>query len=105
MLSGSRFDPVWSAAVSCFNCWLRRYLSRDASLAGLVGDAAVGSERPLPSAALRGADGAAASRLAEAIESMAGRIGASHLLTHIEQTALLSAEQVGRYNRLRGYEK
>jgi hypothetical protein len=50
-------------------------------------------------------DGAAASRLAEAIGSLGGRIRASHLLTHIEQTALLSAEQVGRYNRLRRYEK
>ena len=50
-------------------------------------------------------DGAEASRLAEAIGSMGGRIRASHLRTHIEQTALLSAAQVQRYNRLRGYEK
>jgi hypothetical protein len=50
-------------------------------------------------------DGAEASRLAEAIGFMGGRIRASHLRTHIEQTALLSAAQVERYNRLRGYEK
>lgn len=50
-------------------------------------------------------DGAEASRLAEAIGFLAGRIRASHLRTHIEQKALLSAEQVERYNRLRGYEK
>lgn len=49
--------------------------------------------------------GAEASRLAEAIGFLAGRIRASHLRTHIEQTALLTAEQVERYNRLRGYEK
>lgn len=51
------------------------------------------------------ADGAEASRLAEAIGFMAGRIRASHLRTHIEQTALLRAEQIDRYNRLRGYER
>jgi hypothetical protein len=50
-------------------------------------------------------DGAEVSRLAEAIGSMGGRIRASHLRTHIEQTALLSAAQVERYDRLRGYEK
>lgn len=50
------------------------------------------------------ADGGEASRLAEAIGSIAGRIRALHLRTHIEQASLLSAEQVERYSRLRGYE-
>lgn len=45
------------------------------------------------------------SRLAEAIGSLGGRIRASHLRTHIEQTALLSAAQVEHYDRLRGYGK
>ncbi len=43
------------------------------------------------------------SRLAESIGTLAGRIRASHLRTHIHQTARLSPEQVERYHQLRGY--
>jgi hypothetical protein len=42
-------------------------------------------------------------RLAEAIGVRAGRIRSSHLRTHVAQTALLTAEQVRRYQVLRGY--
>ena len=50
-------------------------------------------------------DRADASRLAEAIGTLAGRIRASHLRTHIEQTALLTRAQVDLYDQLRGYRK
>ena len=50
-------------------------------------------------------DAAKASSLVEAIALLAGRIRASHLRTHIEQTALLTPEQVKLYDRLRGYRK
>lgn len=41
--------------------------------------------------------------LTEEIGMLQARIRASHLRTHLAQTALLSREQVARYNELRGY--
>jgi hypothetical protein len=46
---------------------------------------------------------AEASRLSVAIGTLAGRIRSSHLQTHIEQTALLTRDQVRLYQVLRGY--
>lgn len=47
-------------------------------------------------------DAVEVSRIAEAIGAVAGRIRASHLRTHIEQTALLRPGQVDLYVILRG---
>ena len=49
------------------------------------------------------ADAGKVSRLAESIGTLAGRIRASHLRTHIEQTGLLAPAQIQRYDELRGY--
>lgn len=43
------------------------------------------------------------STLTAKIAALQGRIRAEHLQTHLEQTALLSAEQIARYQVLRGY--
>ena len=40
-----------------------------------------------------------------AIGNIQGRLRAVHLLAHLETRAILSAEQVAQYNRLRGYDK
>jgi hypothetical protein len=37
------------------------------------------------------------------IAFLQGKIGAEHLQTHLEQKALLTDEQVGKYKVLRGY--
>ena len=45
------------------------------------------------------------SRLAQQIGALQGRIRASHLRAHVEQTALLSAQQIEQYQQLRGYRR
>ena len=72
-----------------------------------LGHRLVALERELDRLFARGApvDGAEVTRLAQEIGLVAGRIRAGHLRTHIEQTALLTSEQVERYNRLRGYSR
>ena len=72
-----------------------------------LGQRLVALERELDRLFARGApvDGAEVTRLAQEIGLVAGRIRAGHLRTHIEQTHLLTSEQVERYNRLRGYSK
>lgn len=45
-------------------------------------------------------------RLTDSLKKVAGlqaQVRAAHLKAHIEQTRILSAEQVAQYNRLRGY--
>ena len=51
----------------------------------------------------RHATPAAVTELTQAIGQLQARIRASHLVTHIEQTRLLRADQVAAYDRLRGY--
>lgn len=41
--------------------------------------------------------------MTEKIGNLQARIRASHLITHLEQTKTLSLDQVGAYDRLRGY--
>jgi Spy/CpxP family protein refolding chaperone len=53
----------------------------------------------------RTGDGTPVARLAEAIGTLAGRIRASHLQTHVHQTALLTPQQVEQYDRVRGYRR
>lgn len=42
-------------------------------------------------------------RLTADIARLQGEVRASHLRTHLEQTAMLTSEQVAAYGRLRGY--
>ena len=48
-------------------------------------------------------DSAQLSELVKRIGDLQTAIRASHLQTHLTQTALLSREQIDRYNTLRGY--
>ena len=43
-------------------------------------------------------------RLRPAIGEIQGRLRAVHLAAHLETRAILSPEQVQRYNKLRGYD-
>ncbi len=49
------------------------------------------------------ADAAAVERASVEIGTLQGRLRAVHLNTHIEMKALLSADQISAYDRLRGY--
>jgi len=51
----------------------------------------------------RRATAASIRNLTDRIGSLQARIRASHLITHLQQTAMLQPEQVAAYDRLRGY--
>jgi hypothetical protein len=81
-------------------------VSRERMLARAVplGEAIVAAERTLDSLFASGA--IEAERLAELtvrIGTLTGELRGVHLAAHLEMVAVLSGEQVARYNRLRGY--
>jgi hypothetical protein len=76
-------------------------MQRDARV---LGEQLVALEARLDAAFAGGAATAAdVSRLTEEIAAVEGRLRAVHLAAHLEQKALLTPEQVARYDRLRGY--
>lgn len=85
----------------------RELMDRHKSEVRAMGQQLVALERELDRLFARGGlvDAAEVSRLAEAIALAAGRIRASHLRTHVEQTALLTSGQVERYQQVRGYSR
>ena len=69
-----------------------------------LGAQVVEAERELDRAfAARTADAAAIERLTARIGTLQAQLRAAHLRTHLQQTALLTPEQVAQYQRLRGY--
>jgi len=69
-----------------------------------LGAQVVAKERELDSGfAERTITGGGLERLVREIASIQGKLRAAHLRAHIEQRAILSDEQVARYDRLRGY--
>jgi Spy/CpxP family protein refolding chaperone len=69
-----------------------------------IGAAIVEAERALDDAFARAAlDDAAMERAVLEIATLQGRLRATHLRAHLETRAVLTAEQVERYDRLRGY--
>lgn len=82
----------------------RELLARHKAQVRALGAELVDAERRLDTLfASKQADAAAVDRLTGSISALQARVRASHLVTHIEQTALLRPEQVERYQRLRGY--
>jgi hypothetical protein len=53
----------------------------------------------------RRATAAAVADLTQQIGKLHAHIRASHLITHLEQTAMLRPEQIAAYDRLRGYRR
>jgi Spy/CpxP family protein refolding chaperone len=51
----------------------------------------------------RSADKAAVEQATQQVGLLQARLRAEHLNTHLQQTALLSSQQIKRYNELRGY--
>ena len=83
----------------------RRLMDRHKAEARALGRELVENEQALER--LFASRDASAESVAAAVARSAqiqGRIRASHLLTHLEQTRLLDAKQVRLYHRLRGYE-
>jgi hypothetical protein len=69
-----------------------------------LGASLVDAERRLDALfAQRQADPAGVDEATRAVGLLQGRLRAEHLNTHLAQTALLNAEQVRAYDRLRGY--
>jgi hypothetical protein len=69
-----------------------------------LGASLVDAERPLDALfAHRRADPAHVDEATRAVGLLQARLRAEHLNTHVAQTALLNAEQVRAYDRLRGY--
>jgi hypothetical protein len=69
-----------------------------------LGASLVDAERRLDARfAQRQADPAGVDEATRAVGLLQGRLRAEHLNTHLAQTALLNAEQVRAYDRLRGY--
>jgi len=83
----------------------RELMDRHKAEVRAMGQHLVALERELDRLFTRGApvDASEVSRLAESIGLLAGRIRASHLRTHVQQTALLTPQQVDRYQQMRGY--
>jgi Spy/CpxP family protein refolding chaperone len=69
-----------------------------------LGAQLVEAERELDHAfARRVVDDGAIASLTDRIARLQGQLRASHLRTHVQQTALLSPQQVAQYQQLRGY--
>jgi predicted transcriptional regulator len=82
----------------------RELMDRHKSEVRALGAELVAAERRLDDLIKsRRAAPAGVSDLAQQIGSLMARIRASHLITHLEQTALMRPEQVAAYDRLRGY--
>lgn len=82
----------------------RELMQRHKAEARALGAQLVDAERRLD-AAFRAKQVSAGEvdRMTKEIGQLQASIRASHLQTHLAQTALLSADQVAAYNRLRGY--
>lgn len=79
-------------------------LDRHKASARQIGAALVAAEEALDRAfSTRRVDNASLSRLTGDIGSLQARLREEHLRTHLEQTALLSSEQIQQYATLRGY--
>ena len=82
----------------------RSLMTAHRSRARQLGAELVASERALDALfADRQADLASIDRATQRAGELQARLRSEHLTTHLTQTALLSAEQVRRYNELRGY--
>jgi len=82
----------------------QQLLDRHKAEARRLGAQLVEAERRLDQAfAQRQVDAAQVETLTAEIGRLQGRLRASHLSAHLEQTALLTEEQVRRYAQLRGY--
>lgn len=69
-----------------------------------LGAALVEAERALDRAfAQRSVDEAGLAQLTRRIGELQAQLRAAHLRTHLQQTALLTPQQVARYQQLRGY--
>lgn len=69
-----------------------------------LGAELVAAERALDEAfGRRSIDADRLDELVAAAARLRGRLRAEHLRTHLQQTALMSAEQIHRYKELRGY--
>jgi Spy/CpxP family protein refolding chaperone len=79
-------------------------MSRHKSRARSMGAALVEAERALDAAyANRSIDETLLERLTAEIGRQQAALRAEHLRTHLQQTALLTPEQIAHYARLRGY--
>ena len=75
---------------------------RDRAIA--LGAQIIAAERDLDRAfAERSVDATSLRRQVERIAALQGGLRANHLETHLAQRAILTPEQIGRYNALRGY--
>lgn len=82
----------------------RQLMAAHKTRASQLGAELVASERSLDALfAEKRADPASIDRATRRVGALQARLRAEHLTTHLTQTALLSAEQVHRYNVLRGY--
>ncbi|MEJ7930517.1 hypothetical protein WG922_11090 [Ramlibacter sp. AN1015] len=82
----------------------RELMQRHKAQARALGVRLVDAERQLDAAFRdKRANEADVTRLTHEIGQIQGSIRASHLRTHLAQQRLLSADQIDRYNRLRGY--
>jgi hypothetical protein len=83
---------------------LQRIFAEMNDRATALGEEIVGLERELDRSFADGPiDAARVERLTRRIGELRGRLRAVHLVAHLETRALLDAEQVREYARLRGY--
>lgn len=83
----------------------RQLMAAHRSRAEQLGAEAVEAERALDRLfAHRHADAEAVDKATQRIGALQARIRAEHLITHLNQTALLSTDQIRRYSALRGYD-
>jgi hypothetical protein len=82
----------------------RRLMARHKAEVRALGTELVAAERRLDDLfRTRRATAGEVSDLTQRIGALQGRIRAAHLVTHLEQTRMLSAQQIAAYDRLRGY--
>jgi Spy/CpxP family protein refolding chaperone len=85
---------------------IRRLMDAHKAEARAIGEQLVESERELEALFRSGrVDEAALARLVRTAAALEGEYRLSHLETHRRTRALLSAEQVKRYDELRGYQQ
>jgi hypothetical protein len=82
----------------------QKLMARHKEQASKLGAQLVAAERALDTAfASRSVNAQRLQELTQGIGVLQASLRAEHLQTHLEQTAVLSAAQIARYNALRGY--